>query len=277
MHSGNDAWARERKQAEALGWGFTLLETIDPRAAGLIPLHFQQENGLLAFGTSERDGLDLLLVAVDGPEREDVIDELRFQMQRAVKLFLCPPNVLREGWALVASGKGRGGAAPTPDPSMALSAPAEAPGAPDALPIGEVVSGQADDEEALEELELILEPEMIVEEAAPLPEPIPEPLPPAVSDGWSDELDAMPVPVSSTSSIPLPGNIPSRPPPPVAVAAAAEQVNPAAVAPAPATVSPTTPGDMVAPARDASGGAPPRTQVHQGVALGRVALSPGGT
>src|SRR5690606_30203356 len=118
------------------------------------------------------------------------------------------------------SGKGRG-----PAPSPTSPAAASQPSTPVPLPMAGEVLAQADEEEALEELELILEPEMIVEEPPPIAELVPEPLP-SVSDGWSDQLDVMPPASTATSSIPLPGNIPSRPASPDFVAAASSPVAP---------------------------------------------------
>jgi len=180
MTASTDGWEAYRRLADQHGFGFTLLEQVDPVVAALIPLGIQRENGILAFGSSDGGGKGTLFLAVDHPQREEFAEELRFQMSRPLKLFLVPRAALAVAWERVARGA-YGPAVPTSTPSPGTPAPlpgarspapgrtSPAPGMPTPASAmsGAPSQGAADPDEQEEELllesEVVLEPEMVLE------------------------------------------------------------------------------------------------------------------
>ena len=92
--------------AEEHGLEVTPLEQVDPRAAARVPLDFQIENRILIFGTEGEGRTARMLVAIADPQHQEIVDELRFQMQLSMRVFLAPAQAMASAWTQLRQGGG---------------------------------------------------------------------------------------------------------------------------------------------------------------------------
>ncbi len=67
---------------------FVELRGVAPEAHGVLPIDYQAEHRLVAFRVEKEGRVESLHVAVADPTKLDVVDELRFQMARPIKVFV---------------------------------------------------------------------------------------------------------------------------------------------------------------------------------------------
>jgi hypothetical protein len=253
-----------RQVARALGTQhdlpFSPLGELSPKAAALVPLQFQQDHRLVIFGLEPDGRGERLLVALEDPQQLEVVDELRFQLQRSLRAFITSRADLESAFARL-----RG------------EAPARAPEPEDddGLPVvgGEVVmEGTPVDEPPT--LELPSEwADAEPPPAAGPPAAPPPAAPPAVAAAPAAAPQAASAPAPASRPVPGPPPVlaaapgaPPAAPPPAPPAPAAAPVASALAAPAPA--APAAPlgaaSAEAAPTSGAAGPVPSRPEAAAG-------------
>ncbi|HLL83228.1 MAG TPA: hypothetical protein VK420_11275 [Longimicrobium sp.] len=93
--------ALARALAQQSDLPFVQLPEIPQRVTALVPLEFQAEHRLVPFRLESEGRGDRLHIAVEDPSRLELVDELRFQLAKAVRVYVAAADDIENTLALL--------------------------------------------------------------------------------------------------------------------------------------------------------------------------------